>query len=154
MFSKERMEVAAILNDQVAEILEWHKYEMVNLRFATFEEDCSGFDVKVELEHEYIAVRVRTPECTYRDLTIRATSGAGDSEDQKIIKGVVDLYLYCWTSSPTKISEYVLVDMKKDGIVKTVRDSKTIQNKDGSASRSIPISELKDIDAIIHHGGK
>ncbi len=153
MFSKERMETAAVLNDQIAEILEWHKPEFVNLRFATFEEDCSGFDVKVELKNEYIAVRVRTPECKYRDLTIRATSGAGDTEEQKIINGVVDLYLYCWTSSPTKISEYVLVNMKQMGIVEAVRDSKLIKNNDGSAFKSISIPTLKDIEAVIHHHG-
>lgn len=148
-FSKERMETAAVLNDQIATILDWHKPEFVNYRFTTFEEDISGYDIKIELLGEHLGVRVRTPDCRYRDLTIRTTSGNGVSERDKILAGHVHLYLYCWTSSPTKICEYVLVNLRIKGILTLVKTAEEIKNKDGSGFIALSMDSIQD--AILYH---
>lgn len=90
-----------------------------------------------------IALRVRSPKYSYRDITIRSRSKyGGKTEIDKLREGYGDWYFYGWGDGRGKILEYVIADIDK------IRRSGLLENKietlnnDGTAFITIDIADL------------
>ena len=131
---------------------------LTNIEVATDEQDqkeCTDYVARVT--EGTVAVRVRRPDCEYRDWTIRSWRASGaKTELSKLKEGFASKYLYCWTNSTDIIKEYVLIDLD------VVRKKKLleqkwpfIKNKDKvTGFISIPLNVLKKTGTIVAFWGK
>ena len=94
--------------------------EHATIRQATLDEDMrKGFDNVFEIDSfRFWPVRVRRPDCKYRDFTIRTnTPNALVDEYDKIMGGYGDAYLYGWTTPDSerrgRLQEWIIVDLHK-----------------------------------------
>lgn len=118
----------------IKRILYRNIHHFVDLQEATIEEDMTeGFDFSLQYNQRKIAVRIRKPECTYRDFTVRYRT-----EFDKIKSGKGNMYLYAWTNKvgdQEKIDQYMLIDL--DHLRNTTFfsdinfDKRVIHNTDG-----------------------
>jgi len=117
---------------------------------ATIEEDISrSTDLVLNTIQGKIAVRLRKPDCDYRDLTIRARRDSGaKTELEKIKEGFARWYFYGWVSDKNHIEEYIFVDLNK--LRNTSLLERTfIDNKDGTYFIAISKKELKDAGCLV-----
>lgn len=99
---------------EVVRILKEHAHHFMDFQPASEEQDLKqATDYIIQFKGGTIAIRVRRADCRYRDLTIRAVSGSGETEIDKIIRGFADFYFYGWTTTSQEILEYLLVDIQK-----------------------------------------
>lgn len=132
----------------IAKLLNRNAYRFFSIREATKKEDMQeGFDFMLTAEAAQIAVRIRRPNCRYRDLTIRAeTKYGGKTEIDKIREGKGDMYFYAWTENQLtgeRLSSYMIVDLslfRSSGLAFTQK-SKT-SNGDGTGFFSYTKDEL------------
>jgi hypothetical protein len=122
---------------------------------STKEDDVkNGFDFIFKMGEFTIPVRIRKPDCKYKDFTIRAKSRFNQkTEIHKLEEGAGDVYFYGWTkyvNDIEKINSWWLIDLEKvrqSGILTIPR--KIIYNNDGTGFVNITKDELDFFDAII-----
>lgn len=107
-------------------------------------------DFTIKMRGGSIAVRLRRPRYSYRDLTIRAHRENGmKTELAKIKEGHAFRYFYGWTDSEHNISEWILVDLNKLRTTNLL-DKKPIANTDGATSFiAISVKELSDAGCLL-----
>lgn len=118
----------------------------------------NGFDFVFTMGNFTVPVRIRKPDCRYRDFTIRTRSrGGGRTEIQKLMDGAGDVYFYAWTAfinNAEAIVDWVLIDLHvfrssylmTDQFLKTKRE---MLNIDGTKFISFGIKELEEVNCII-----
>ncbi len=108
-------------------------------------------DLEVKLLGGTIAVRLRKPDCQYRDLTIRALLDSGTTTElAKIKAGYAYRYFYGWVDDNGNIAEWILVDLDKVremGLLE--KERRLIPNGDGTFFISIPIRELRQSGCLL-----
>jgi hypothetical protein len=130
-----------------------HHLVIISIAPASDEKDRScATDVELHLTGGTVAVRVRRPDCNYRDLTLRAHRDNGmKTELAKIKEGHASRYFYGWTDYKRAIVEWILVDLDKvreTGLLEKPRPHKL--NKDGTTYFiGISIRELFDAGCLI-----
>lgn len=131
-------------------ILDNAKY-FLHLKVADPEDDIKhSTDLIGEMNVKF-ALRVR--ETTFRDLTIRSKARyGGRTEIDKIREGDAecDYYFYFWGDSKGKISDWILVDMKKfkaSGL--SDKEKVHIPNGDGTAFYPYSIEELREHNCLV-----
>ena len=138
--------------DQIKAILRQLAMHIVKIEVATPDEDMqTATDLKIKITAGDVAVRVRRPNCAFRDITIRSINKGNRTEIHKLRDGYGDWYLYAWTDE-SGICEWVLYDihkMRESGILDQKRS--TIPNGDGTGFYSYSINELSHIGAVIEH---
>lgn len=107
-------------------------------------------DFTIQLIGGSIAVRLRRPRYTYRDLTIRAYRENGvKTELAKIKEGYAFRYFYGWTDENGAIAEWMLIDMDRLRATNLL-DRQAIPNKDGTTSFiAISARELQQAGCLI-----
>lgn len=150
-------EVIQILKDNLDVISPGSDFPDLTIKEATFYEDTKeSTDLKILSvstgdKTKSIAVRVRKPDVSFRDLTIRARTKSGaETEIDKIRKGMCELYIYCWEGLNRRIRDYILVDidqMRKSDVIFKPRTF--TPNGDGTGFYAYSIKELKLSDCLI-----
>lgn len=131
---------------QVKQILSNNANMLLEIRYGTMNEDTKqATDLRVLIaQGGTIAVRTRTPDCLYRDLTIRAKSRYNsETEIHKLRQGWGKWYFYGWTNQDDIIEEWIVVDldlMRFSGILK--EDRRLIPNGDDTGFFSYSLSEI------------
>lgn len=121
---------------EVVRVLRENAIYMLRVRIATFHEDTKqGTDMVAEVEGGKIAIRLRRPDCGWREFTLRSFNRGNLTELDKLKSGRSDLawYLYGWMDDDGRLAEWVLVDMARlveSGLLN--RTWREIPNKDGS----------------------
>lgn len=129
---------------------------IISIRIANDDEDYNqGTDFVVTVKGGEIAVRLRRPSCTYRDLTIRSRRKNGSkTELEKVREGASRWYLYGWTVK-NSINQWIFVDMDKmrsSGLIYLHRTE--IPNKDGTAFVKFTLDELLEIGSLLNCSSK
>lgn len=114
----------------------------------------NGFDFVFTMGNFTIPVRIRKPDCYYRDFTIRSRSRHNwPTEIHKLKAGAGDVYFYGWTNNDNGsevITEWVLINLHKVrgcGLLDIER--KQIDNADGTKFVNIRLHELDKNGCII-----
>ena len=92
-----------------------------------------------------VAVRIRRPDCLFRDWTIRSKIIYGKTELAKLQDGFGDWYLYCWTNQKGNINEWMFIDLnlvRISGLLDKMALQFDIPNNDGTYFKSCSIAEL------------
>lgn len=119
---------------------------------ATIEEDIfQSTDLVLNTIQGKIAVRLRRPDCEFRDLTIRVKRDSDTkTELEKIKEGWGRWYFYGWVSNKNLIEEYIFVDLNKVRTVKLLEKERVLKdNKDGTYFIFINKTELKNSGCLI-----
>lgn len=119
---------------EVVRILKANAMHLLSIEVASPKEDQSeATDYTIEVRGGTVAVRVRRPNCSYRDLTVRAWRASGaETELAKLRAGFARWYLYAWATGARIIGDWILVDMnmaRADGLL--VPDKPIRKNPDG-----------------------
>jgi len=118
-------------------------------------------DLVVTVEGGDIAVRIRRPSCSYRDLTIRAWRRSGaKTEIDKIRKGFARWYLYAWSDGHYNLADWILVDLdnlRQSGLLNDERP--IIYNPDRRTGfKAYTVKELAAqgclVASSLYHGGR
>ena len=149
---KDRREWADTHETQVVDILKTLISHLVVLSVASDETDKKyATDLEVKLIGGTIAVRLRKPDCKFRDLTIRALLDSGArTELAKIQEGYAFRYFYGWIDDAGNIVEWILVDLNKareTGLLNKKRS--LIPNYDGTYFIAITIDELEKTGCLL-----
>jgi hypothetical protein len=147
---------------QVIEILNTLLQYLATLSVAPREMDnkCAT-DFELKLMGGTVAVRLRRPDCRYRDLTIRAERDSGAvTELAKIQAGHAFRYFYGWTDNEGRIKEWMLIDLDKARSAGLLEKKRTlIANKhpdgspDGTYFIAIKRRELEEAGCLIAQFG-
>ncbi len=129
---------------QVKEILQENLNKIVQVKIAGDKEDTTNAtDMVIQLESGDVAVRIRRPDCKFRDLTLRSSRESGtETELSKIKKGLPRWYLYGWTNDKQEIYEWILVDLNKVREKELWEEKRERPNHDGTWFIAIPTKEL------------
>ena len=132
---------------QIQSIVSLNLQHMVTFRKGTqIEDSYQSTDMVINIDMGVaIAVRIRRPDCKYRDLTIRSRSwGNGKTEIDKLRDGWGDWYLYAWQNKQNVLDEWMLINihaMRSSGLLGSKKVSRF--NTDGkTAFISYSIDEL------------
>lgn len=108
-------------------------------------------DMVIKIEGGDVALRVREPDCKFRDLTIRTRSKhGGKTEIHKLSEGFGDWYLYGWGDGKETVKEYILVDLNKLRKFKLFHKQRQERNNyDGTKFIGIPIGELQMYGCLV-----
>jgi hypothetical protein len=142
---------------EVRRILGVNAMHLLEVGIASAQQDMKqATDMLVTVRGEIaIAVRLRRPTYTHRDLTIRAMRSSGvKTELEKIQFGAGDFYLYGWTNAWC-IPEWMLVNLHRlrdSGLLN--RNWQLIRNKDNrTAFIAIPYTLLKQYGCVVNMEG-
>jgi len=149
-------DIEKILADNAGKIHE-AGFKVFTLKKAEPEDDKqNGFDFIFTMGNFTIPVRIRKPDCRYKDFTIRARSRWNQrTEIHKLEDGAGDVYFYAWTKYVEgfeKICSYWLIDLKKvreSNLLKVER--RIIYNGDSTGFVNITKRELDIFNCIIAH---
>jgi len=138
---------------------------IVSIRRASEEEDQHhATDCVVTVETGEIALRVRRPNCAFRDLTLRfrrrpwgalALDPQRGYEVDKILGGFARWYLYAWTTPAGGLSDWLLVDLdilRSSGLLEQVLTQDREQwNRDCTTSFTwLTYTELVEVGAVVN----
>ena len=121
--------------------------DILDIENATTKEDMKeGTDLKYVIKgHGTIGARVRRPNCTFQDFTIRSkTPYKYKTEWDKIKSGYTDWYIYAWTNIDEIIEFYIIIDMgalRNSGLLDKNYPDKP--NGDGTYFKAIELYQLK-----------
>jgi hypothetical protein len=138
---------------QVKKILSTLIPHLISIRIASEEQDTrEATDMVATFSTGKIAIRIRRPDCLFRDLTIRSQRANGmKTELAKIREGYGTHYFYAWTTPSNTIGEWILVDLyqlRKSPLL----DKPAIPNTDKTTwFIPIKIAELREYDCLIAH---
>ena len=143
-------EIKNILNKNIQNIMN-HSFGLFEFEKSSVEEDTKeGFDFLLKGGDIKIPVRIRKPDCKFRDFTIRWESRFNrKTEIDKLNEGAGDVYFYAWTKSEDKISDWVLINLHElRESTNLSRENETLisrvkRNGDGTCFSFLKISELK-----------
>lgn len=129
--------------------------KVFSMQKATAKEDMeNGFDFVFTMGSFTIPVRVRRPDCFYRDFTVRSRSRYGhQTEIHKLKAGAGDVYFYGWTrefNGIEIINEWWLINLhsfRSSGLLETERHERS--NGDGTKFVSYKRDELNKYGCII-----
>lgn len=131
--------------EQVKEILQRNAQYLLDIRLSTPIEDTrQATDMVMRVESGVdVAVRIRRPNCEYRELTIRSrASNGGKTELDKLREGWGDWYVYAWSNRQGLLNEWILVNihtLRKSGALNTRRFE--IPNKPDDGTRFVAIKQ-------------
>lgn len=138
---------------QIESIVKRNAQHMITTRLASKIEDSQqSTDMVMQVDAGVtIAIRIRRPNCHFRDLTIRSQSwGNGKTELDKLREGWGDWYVYAWANTQGILDEWMLVNihtMRNAGLLG--KDKSERSNKDGrTAFVNYTIKELYDSSAL------
>lgn len=142
--------IESVLNKNIHLLIE-HGFKMFEVEKASVIQDTEqGFDFWFTGSGLKIPVRIRQPDCKYRDFTIRWRSvNGGKTEIDKLSEGAGDVYFYAWTSSKTNICDWVLINLHElRSFFEISRDNpiiikRVISNGDGTYFTHIKLNELQ-----------
>lgn len=131
--------------------------QVFSMKKAQAEDDMkNGFDFVFTMGNFTVPVRIRKPDCRYRDFTVRSTTRfALETEYHKLKAGAGDVYFYGWTewaNGVEKINQWWLINLaafRKSGLLDTER--REVSNGDGTGFISFKFYELQQADCIISH---
>lgn len=138
----------------VKRILKQHAGQFISFEIASDEADRKrATDMMVKIVGGSVAVRIRRPHYTFRDLTIRAARSNGvKTELDKIREGFADWYLYAWANGNGTFEEYMLLDVHKLRASGLLENRPLKWNRDGqTAFISIGKIELYLNDCMVAH---
>lgn len=129
--------------------------KVFSMQKASLKDDMeNGFDFVFTMGNFTVPVRIRKPDCRYRDFTIRSRSKYGNpTEYHKILKGAGDVYFYAWTiwiNGAEEIAEWWIINLEKfrlSGLLNTKRTE--ISNGDGTKFIHFKFPELLQNNCII-----
>lgn len=135
-------------------ILKDHARHLINIDLAPDNIDrTQATDMQVNVKGTSIALRVREPNCKFRDFTIRSTVKSGNkTELDKLKEGYGDIYLYGWGDGQGKLLEYIILDinqLRRTGLLDRTYQERP--NGDGSKFIAIDLLELKLNDCILEY---
>lgn len=137
----------------IRHLLQMNASSFIRVNVASAVEDMKqSTDMVLKIEGDgTVAVRIRRPNCVYRDLTLRSSLSNGAVTELVKIRdrGFADWYLYAWTNTHDMLTEWILVDLncvRASGILSKPR--KQIPNGDGTFFISVGIPELQQADAL------
>lgn len=145
------------LNPEIEGILEQVGGKLLRKTQASQDKDRQrATDYELHMENGDIAVRRRRDE-GYRDLTIRSrrVSEYGreiKTEHAKILEGGPIAYLYCWTNSEGKITEWMCVDLRvlrSSGLMEQFKQFEKMNKDQETYFYAIPQKELRRVGALI-----
>jgi len=125
---------------------------MISIDDSSPEQDMKeSTDLVVKTMGGKVAVRIRRPDCQFRDLTIRSWRANGaKTELPKIKEGFGDFYLYAWAGENGKLANWILVNLdslRKSGLLE---NRETIPNPDRiTGFIAISVFELKKSNCLI-----
>ena len=99
-----------------------------------------------------VALRIRRPKYTFRDLTIRAYRTNGyETELQKILRGWARWYFYAWTDPLGKrILEWIIVDLNDVRTTGLLLKASRWDNHDGETGFvAVNLHELKRTNSLV-----
>lgn len=129
---------------------------IITFKIAPEQEDTKqATDYLITVDTGTIACRIRRPECTFRDFTIRSRRSNGiKTELAKIKEGFGQWYIYAWAKNESHLAEWWLLDLdalRKSPLLNTDRPEK--QNTDGkTAFISFASAELYLWNVLIERG--
>jgi hypothetical protein len=138
----------------IIQILQSNLMKIVSIEIANEEDDMKhSTDLKIKMTAGDVAVRIRRPYRTFRDLTIRAKCGIQETEIHKLRKGYADFYLYLWECDEGDICDWILVDINKMRETRLLYHDKTIRmNRDNyTGFISFSLDELRQHKCLIAH---
>jgi len=147
---------------EIEAILRSLAHVMVDFRIGTDDEDMKrATDFVLEVDaNATVAGRMRRLVSSTgrvlreRDLTLRLSRPSGVStEEEKILSGWARWYLYIWTDSDGRITEWIFVDLDelRRNWPALLRQSTTMPNRDGSSTfRCIPAVGLQQQGCLVH----
>ncbi len=138
--------------DSFKDILERNSMHFLSMEISDEHKDTQeATDMVIKIEGGDVALRVREPSCSYRDLTIRSRSRWGHkTEIHKLKEGFGDWYLYGWGDGISTVKEYVLVDLHRIRNFKLFdRSWPEKSNGDGTQFISMPLGALEMCGCII-----
>jgi len=152
---KREMQFLPIIEKAIAEnahLIYKSGINLFKLKKASQEDDVkNGFDFLFTMSDFKIPVRIRKPNCRYRDFTIRSATRYGfKTEIHKIKEGAGDVYFYAWTEfneGIENITEYWLIDLHKfrsSGLL----DKEQVQRDNGDGTSFVFYS----FDKLNQHG--
>lgn len=135
-------------------ILKKNSHHLINMNIADEHIDrTQATDIEIQVKGSAVGLRVREPECRFRDFTIRSRVKSGQSTElDKLKQGYGDYYLYSWGDGEGRITEYVLIDLhqvRKSGLLDIKRPERS--NGDGTKFISISLVELKRDNCILDY---
>lgn len=138
---------------QVQHILQLNAAHLIRVELATSEQDIyQSTDMVLRINgNGTVAVRLRRPDCQYRDLTLRSRSKYGNTTELTKIRdqGWAEWYVYGWTDDRARIAEWILVDLnqlRQSGLLWTPRTERP--NGDGTQFVAYRLPELIDAKAL------
>lgn len=161
---KRELSYAPIIENLLANyagIIHRRGFKVFELKKASPEEDSyAGFDFVFQMGSFTVPVRIRRPDCRYRDFTVRSRSrNGGKTEIHKLREGMGDLYFYAWSEDfmgVEKMAEFALIDLnsvRAAGLLtaENVAHLREISNGDGTSFISFSLKELAAAQALIAH---
>lgn len=158
MYRQDRAWADACTSQLISILTPWMAH-LAEIVIAPVEQDNKqATDYTINPKGSTIAARIRRPDCSYRDLTIRSRRANGaETELSKLKKGYASRYFYAWTDKDFKIIAWMLLnlDIARDaGLLERAwperanKDPKTKQ-PDGTYFISIPIRALYEAKCMI-----
>lgn len=131
--------------------------QVFSMKKARAEDDMkNGFDFVFTMGNFTVPVRIRKPDCRYRDFTVRSkTRFVVETEYHKLKAGAGDVYFYGWTqwmNGIESINQWWLINLnafRKSGLLDTER--REVSNGDGTCFISFKFHELQQAECIISH---
>lgn len=143
--------IEEVLNTHI-HLLAQHGFKMFEIEKASLKQDTEqGFDFWFTGAGLKIPVRVRTPDCKWRDFTIRwRAMFGGKTEIDKLSEGAGDIYFYAWTSERDIICDWILINLRllreKFDLSRnnTTLINRVRSNGDGTYHTQVQLNELSD----------
>jgi len=141
---------------KIGDIIKQNADVFLEFRKANYEQDTKqATDMVIDIQGTTVAVRVRRPNCKFRDLTLRAKTGYnGKTEIDKIREGFGDWYLYAWEDSPGVINEWMLIDLDKLRKSELLKLERFQSNGDGTGFYWYKQSELNQCGCLLRSDKK
>jgi len=151
MYQEQRLQSDKYL-ESFKKILKENSMHFLSMEISNNEKDMQeATDMIIKITGGDIALRVREPNCKFRDFTVRSQTRYGNkTEIDKLKEGFGDWYLYGWGDGNSKVNEHILVDIHKLRETKLLeKNRRHIPNGDGTKFISITIDELEQSKCII-----
>ena len=139
---------------QVESLLKRNAGAFLRISIASAEQDMKqSTDMVLEVGGAgTVAVRIRRPNCRFRDLTLRSFVPSGAKTELEKIRddGFGDWYLYAWADIHDVLREWMLIDLnilRDSGLLYAARPE--TRNFDGTRFTSYSIPELRITGAIV-----
>jgi hypothetical protein len=138
---------------EIKRVLRTLAHRIITISIASDEDDTKyATDYRVTVEAGSVACRVRRPNCSYRDFTLRHSRPSGvETEEQKILAGYCRWYLYAWAQDARRFAEWIFVDLDRLRECDIIAMAPLGTNPDGVRFRIIDLQALELYDCLVAH---